>query len=114
MRLFVALHIPEPVRAALTECSAELSKTCRAGRWVRPEGVHITLKFIGEVSDDRAEAIRAALAEIRGFAPVDLHFSGLGFIPSSKRPRVLWAGIEAGPELARLAAAEDRVAAIRN
>lgn len=111
MRLFVALDIPESVRAALIECSAELSKTCRAGRWVRLEGAHITLKFIGHVPDDREETIRAALAEIRGFAPVDLHFAGLGFFPSAKRPRVLWAGIEAGPELAQLATAiEERMA----
>lgn len=110
MRLFVALDIPESVRAALRECSAELSKTCRAGRWVSLEGAHISLKFIGEVPDDRAEQIRAALAEVPSFAPVDLRFAGLGFFPSAKRPRVLWAGIEAGPELARLArAVEDSV-----
>jgi 2'-5' RNA ligase len=111
VRLFVALDIPESVRAALVECSAELSKTCRGARWVRLEGPHITLKFIGEVLEERADAIRATLAEIRGFAPVELHFAGLGFFPNAKRPRVLWAGIQAGPELAQLAAAvEDRVA----
>lgn len=105
MRLFVALDIPESVRAALIECSEELSKTCRTGRWVRLEGAHITLKFIGEVPTKRAEAIRLALAEIGGLAPVDLHFAGLGFFPSAKRPLVLWAGIETGPELAQLAGA---------
>ena len=111
MRLFVALDIPESVRAALVECSAALAKTCRTARWVRLEGAHITLKFIGEVPEERAEEIRAALGEIRGFTPVELHFAGLGFFPNAKRPRVLWAGIEAGPELAQLAAAvEDRVA----
>ena len=105
MRLFVALDIPESVRAALIELSAALSKTCRNARWVRLEGAHITLKFIGEVPDERADAIRSALAEIRGFAPVELHFAGLGFFPNAKRPKVLWAGIETGPELAQLAAA---------
>jgi 2'-5' RNA ligase len=105
VRLFVALDIPESVRAALIELSAALSKTCRNARWVRLEGAHITLKFIGEVPDERADAIRAALAEIRGFAPVELHFAGLGFFPSAKRPRILWAGIETGPELTQLAAA---------
>lgn len=111
MRLFVALDIPESVRAALMDCSAKLSKTCSAGRWMRLEGAHITLKFIGNVPDDRAETICEALAEVRGFAPVDLRFAGLGFFPNAKRPRVLWAGIEAGPDLARLAAAvEERVA----
>ena len=111
MRLFVALDIPDAVRAALIECSSELRKTCPAGRWLRLEGAHITLKFIGHVPDERADAIRNALAEIRGFAPIDLHFAGLGFFPNAKRPRVLWAGIEAGPELAQLATAvENRMA----
>jgi 2'-5' RNA ligase len=111
VRLFVALDIPESVRAALMECSAELSKICRSARWVRLEGAHVTLKFIGEVPEDRAEAIRTALAAIRGFGPLDLHFTSLGFFPNAKRPGVLWAGIEARPEFARLATAiEERVA----
>jgi 2'-5' RNA ligase len=111
VRLFVALDILESVRAALIECSSRLSKACSAGRWVRLDGAHITLKFIGEVPEDRAESIRADLAGIRSLPPVDLHFSGLGFFPSAKRPRVLWAGIQSGPELAQLArTVEERVA----
>jgi 2'-5' RNA ligase len=111
VRLFVALDIPEPVRAALIECSTKLSKTCRVGRWVRLEGAHITLKFIGEVPDDRVDSIRAALGEIRGFSPIEMRFAGLGFFPSTNRPRILWAGIETGPELAALAkSVEDRLA----
>jgi 2'-5' RNA ligase len=111
VRLFVALDIPEDVRTALIDCSAQLSQTCSNARWVRLDGAHITLKFIGEISTERAEAIRGALSEIRGMPPVELHFSGLGFFPSPKRPRVLWAGIEAGPELAKLATAvEEHVA----
>jgi len=105
VRLFVALDIPETARAALVECSAQLAKTCGGPRWVRLEGAHVTLKFIGEVPDELAENIRLALAEIHDLPPVDLRFEGLGFFPNAKRPRVLWAGIEAGPALAELAAA---------
>jgi 2'-5' RNA ligase len=107
VRLFVALDIPEAVRAALLQCAAQLSNLCRGARWVRLAGAHVTLKFIGEVPNERAEALRPALAEVRGFAPVDLRFAGLGFFPNAQRPRVFWAGIEGGPALAKLAAAVD-------
>jgi RNA 2',3'-cyclic 3'-phosphodiesterase len=107
VRLFVALDIPDAIRTALTECTAPLAKLCRSARWVRLEGAHVTLKFIGEVAAERAEAIRLALAEVRPFAPVDVCFAGLGFFPNAQRPRVLWAGIEAGPALSELAAAVD-------
>ncbi len=107
MRLFVALDIPEDVRTALKQCASQLSKICRAARWVRLEGAHLTLKFIGEVPAERAEAIQLALAEIHGIAPVEIHFAGVGFFPESRRPRVLWAGVEGGPALAKLAAAVD-------
>jgi 2'-5' RNA ligase len=105
VRLFVALDIPESVRTALIECTASLAKLCRGARWVHLEGAHLTLKFIGEVPAERVEAIRLVLAEVHGLAPVDLHFVGLGFFPTAQRPRVFWAGIEAGPALAKLAAA---------
>jgi len=107
VRLFVALDIPESVRTALIECTASLAKLCRSARWVRLEGAHLTLKFIGEVPAERAEAIKLALAEIHGFVPVELHFAGLGFFPNAQRPRVFWAGIESGPALAKLAASVD-------
>jgi len=73
---------------------------------------HVTLKFIGEVPAERAEAIRLSLAEVHGIASVEIRFAGLGFFPNDRRPRVLWAGIEGGPALAKLAAAVDECLAI--
>jgi 2'-5' RNA ligase len=105
VRLFVALDIPDAVRNALAALSHDLRKLSSAGRWVRIEGAHITLKFIGETPDDRAERIRSVLHEARGPGPIELQFSGLGFFPTPRRPRVLWAGVAAGPELRTLAAA---------
>jgi RNA 2',3'-cyclic 3'-phosphodiesterase len=105
VRLFVALDIPQSVRDALAKLSGELRVAAPAASWVRLrfEGAHLTLKFIGEVPADLAEKIRAALSEVRAAAPIPLRFAGLGFFPSPRRPRVLWAGVEAGPELAALA-----------
>ncbi len=111
MRLFVALDIPKSVRTALIECTESLAKLCRGARWVHLAGAHVTLKFIGEVPAERSEAIKLALAQAHGFAPVDLRFAGLGFFPNVQRPRVLWAGIEGGPTLAKLAAAVDECTA---
>lgn len=105
MRLFVALDIPEAVRAALADLSERLRKTCPGARWVRLESVHVTLKFIGEVPTEEVEGIRQALGELPSFLPIELSFRGLGFFPSARRPRVFWAGVEAGPQLAALVAA---------
>ena len=67
---------------------------------MRLESVHITLKFIGEVSLETVEKIRLALGSLPAFPPIALGFAGLGFFPSARRPRVFWAGVEADPQLA--------------
>jgi len=128
VRVFVALDIPEEVRAsigALIEKLRPTSDNIQAGskrspnpaRWVRIEGIHVTLKFIGEVSPEKIEPIKVSLSQIQftkfpsaGSAwsppnPIELKFRGVGFFPNERRPRVLWAGIEAGAELGALAAA---------
>jgi RNA 2',3'-cyclic 3'-phosphodiesterase len=112
VRLFVALEIPSAVRENLATLIAELraadaSSPKSKARWVRPENLHVTLKFIGHIEGDSLDAIRAALAEIRSERPVELRFRGLGFFPNDKRPRVFWAGIDASSNLAPLAAEID-------
>jgi 2'-5' RNA ligase len=105
VRLFVALDIPDAVRNSLSELSDQLKKVCPNARWVRLEGVHVTLKFIGEVPAEQAEDIRRALHTILNFSPIEVRFAGLGFFPSARRPRVFWAGVEASPQLAAMVAA---------
>lgn len=107
MRLFVALDIPEDVRVRVAALVAKLRPACPNARWVRIEGIHVTLKFIGESPPEQAEAIKRGLASIPSRSPIPIKFRGLGFFPNERRPRVLWAGIEAGPELALLASAID-------
>lgn len=104
MRLFVALDIPESVRASLAALVSKLRAVCPSARWVRIEGLHVTLKFIGETPLEKAEAIKAALATVPPRPPISIKFRGLGFFPNDRRPRVLWAGIEAGSGLVVLAA----------
>jgi RNA 2',3'-cyclic 3'-phosphodiesterase len=108
MRLFVALDVPADVRHAVGELIGRLKPACRGARWVRGEGIHITLKFIGHVSDqdaDKVEAIRTSLAKVHSDAPVEVRFRGLGFFPNERRPRVAWCGVQSSPNLAPLAAA---------
>jgi len=105
VRLFVAMDIPEDIRSSLAELAAKLRTTCRNARWTRVEGLHITLKFIGEIPAEKVEMIKTALAGIPSRAPFTLNFRGLGFFPNERRPRVLWAGMEANSELSEIAAA---------
>lgn len=70
---------------------------------MRPENLHVTLKFLGEVAESKADAVRSALAEMRNSNAVALEFSGLGFFPNEKHPRVFWVGMEASPNLKTLA-----------
>ncbi len=104
MRLFVALDIPRDVRDRLAEAVQTLRAAAPQARWVRLEGVHLTLKFIGETPPEKAERVQMALARVPLQGPFDLHFAGLGFFPSPRQPRVLWAGIQSGPALPALAA----------
>jgi 2'-5' RNA ligase len=104
MRLFVALEIPSAVRENLAALLKSLRAVSPQTRWVRPENLHVTLKFIGEAPETKLAAIRSALAGARSDQPVTLDFRGLGFFPNDKHPRVFWAGIEASPNLKTLAA----------
>jgi RNA 2',3'-cyclic 3'-phosphodiesterase len=107
MRLFVAMDIPEDVREAIERLASKLRPACHTARWVRIEGAHITLKFIGEVAAEKIEGVKTALQRVPFPAPIPMKFNGLGFFPNERRPRVLWAGIKASDDLAALAAAVD-------
>ena len=104
MRLFVALEIPSSVRENLAALIKSLRAVSPQTRWVRPENLHVTLKFIGEVPEAKLADIRECLTRVRSEQPVALDFRGLGFFPNEKHPRVLWAGIAASPNLKTLAA----------
>jgi RNA 2',3'-cyclic 3'-phosphodiesterase len=103
VRLFVALQIPTAVRESLAALLQSLRTISSQPRWVRPENLHVTLKFIGAWPPEKLEALRNALAAIHLDEPVTLDFRGLGFFPNEKRPRVFWAGIKASPNLETLA-----------
>jgi 2'-5' RNA ligase len=106
MRLFVALDIPAEIRARMLEYTERVRRLAEEARWARPEGLHVTLKFIGEVGDAKAQDIKTALAAVRA-AAFEVRFENAGFFPSPKSPRIFWIGVESGPPLPELAAAID-------
>jgi len=77
---------------------------------VRPESLHITLKFIGERPPENVDQIKEALKAVQGDA-IEMNVRGSGFFPGAKSPRVFWVGIEAGPSLAALASTVDETMA---
>jgi len=108
MRLFVAIEISPEVRAALAALLKELRAIAPRAKWVRPENLHITLKFLGETDSSKLAAIRNALSTIRSSQAATFRFRGLGCFPNAKRARVLWVGMEASPNLPPLAAEIDQ------
>ncbi|HWF40371.1 MAG TPA: RNA 2',3'-cyclic phosphodiesterase [Candidatus Acidoferrales bacterium] len=103
MRLFVALDLPEAAHHKLRDLIAELRNECPDIRWVRPEGIHVTLKFIGHVDEAKAHEIQEALGKIHSDRPVIMELHGIGFFPNERRPRVVWCGVHGSDNLAKLA-----------
>lgn len=106
MRLFIALDIDEAIRERMQRFVEGVRGFAPDARWARAEGLHVTLKFIGEKPDAAVEEVKRALSAVRG-EPFDLSFRGFGFFPTPRAARVFWAGIESGPALASLAGAVD-------
>lgn len=100
MRLFIALNIPEDEKDRINDAVAPLRDANLPIRWVEPENYHVTLKFLGEVQPERADAIRNALDEVAGKTePFSLGVGGFGAFPTIRRPRVIWMGVDATPAL---------------
>lgn len=111
LRLFVAVDLPAGAKESLAATVGQLRGVTPAGvRWVNPAGIHLTLKFLGEVDGGLAAPLRAGLQEAAAGmekAAFPLHLDGLGVFPNRREPRVIWAGI--GGDLGTLAEVQGRV-----
>ena len=103
MRLFVALDIDEEIRRRIAQFIEEVRGLAPDVRWVKPESLHVTLKFIGEKPESVGAEIEQTLGSVSA-EPFELSFRGYGFFPTAKAARVFWVGIEADAGLAQLAA----------
>ena len=99
MRLFIAVELSNDILEKLSQAQASLPKEGLA--LVKPENQHLTLKFLGEVPDEKVEAIKSALDSCKR-APFTISVKGAGVFPNEKFVRVVWAGVES-KELAELA-----------
>jgi 2'-5' RNA ligase len=98
LRAFIAVEIPSTVQDAIHESTASLRKTLGEGliRWVPPHNVHLTLKFLGDVSPASLDLIKHMLsAEARQHPCFEMRVEGIGCFPNARRPRVLWVGLQA-------------------
>ena len=104
MRLFVAVNLPAEARESAARAVSPLVKAALPVKWTGGDGIHITLKFLGEVDEALAGPIGAALtAAVAGVKPFELALGGFGAFPDLSRPRVLWFGVERHPALELLA-----------
>lgn len=94
MRLFIAVDLPDEIRKQLKELQHRLRALTNSARWVPPESIHVTLKFIGEVPEKRIEEIDEALTGL-AWKPFVVSVRGVGFFPGTRSPRVFWAGMDA-------------------
>jgi RNA 2',3'-cyclic 3'-phosphodiesterase len=106
MRLFIALDIDEGIRELIACFAEDLQKLAPEARWVKPESLHVTLKFIGEQPEEAVAQIESVLKGMNGSA-IEIHFQGYGFFPTAKAARVFWIGMSADPQLAALASSID-------
>src|SRR5215475_4179684 len=102
MRIFIALDIPEEIRARMREYMERARSYAPEARWARVEGLHVTLKFVGEASDALVQQIKTALATIKA-TPFKVKFEGVGFFPNPKAARIFWIGVNGGEPLSQLA-----------
>lgn len=106
MRLFIALDIDDAIRERIARFVDGVRNFAPDARWVKPESLHVTLKFIGEQPETHLDRIKQAVAAVQ-FPSAEIHFRGYGFFPTVNAARVFWIGMESGPQLQSLAAAID-------
>ena len=101
VRVFIALPIPPPLKSELERVVQYLADQVPVGvRWVGVDGIHLTLKFLGNINPTRIEDITEAMRRASlTYSHFSLHMSGLGTFPNERRPRVIWAGVQGDLEL---------------
>ena len=110
-RAFVAIELDAPLREAIGDLQARLRPRLGGIRLVRPEGIHLTLRFLGDTSPAQVETLRPRLAAAAAQCPpAEARVAGLGTFPERGSPRVLWLGLEVPPPILDLQRACERAA----
>jgi 2'-5' RNA ligase len=109
IRSFIAIELPQELKLALSRLQEKLKSVSGVPvRWVDPGNIHLTLKFLGDISPEITGRITSALEDAaRDMPPFDIEVSGLGVFPNTKRVQIIWVGL-AG-ELAKLEQLQKRI-----
>ena len=100
IRAFIAFELPENVISSISRIQAELKSLRFKMRWVRPEGIHLTLKFLGDIDPGDTDGIGKAMQDTAGkYAPIPLEAKGIGAFPGVNRARVIWIGLSGRTDL---------------
>lgn len=105
LRAFIAIELPQYLLDSIEKQTARLVQTLghEIMRWVPSHNMHLTLKFIGDISTSHVDFLKQLIAqEAAAHQQFDLQIGGLGSFPTSRRPRILWAGLHSPPDLASL------------
>lgn len=99
MRTFIAIELPESIKKEIEQVQAPLKRTETFVSWVKPKNIHVTLKFLGEVPEDKInEVFSATQKALEGIRKFTMSLKGMGVFPDVRRPRVVWIGSESGEE----------------
>ena len=105
-RVFIAVALDAPLREAIADLERRLEDAGARLRWVKPENLHFTLRFLGHISDAELNRVRTATREAsRGVAAFKISLAGVGAFPTARRPQVVWVGIGGGADTLRELAA---------
>ena len=97
IRTFIAIPLSDRIKEELSKLQEELKKSEAQVKWVRPEGIHLTLKFLGNVEEEKIREIEEAICrKTRKGSSFLLSLGCLGVFPDFRRPRVVWVGVEEG------------------
>lgn len=108
IRCFIALNLPAEIKGRLAELEARLKEARADVSWVKPENVHLTLKFLGGVEEARVPLVKRAVQEgLCREGPLVLTLAGLGVFPNPRSPRVVWVGV--GGDTERLQNLQERL-----
>jgi RNA 2',3'-cyclic 3'-phosphodiesterase len=103
VRTFIAIDLEPGLKTALQELIRKLKATGADVRWTRGEGLHLTLKFLGDVDAEELDKVKRVMGHVAGrHRSFPLEFSGTGAFPNERSPRVLWVGFAAEPGLLEL------------
>ena len=98
IRTFIAIELPDPVKESLSSLINRLRPeehhSAKYVKWVKAQGIHLTLKFLGNIAPDQLSRITTAIAPaVQGLSPLELQIGGLGVFPNTNRTRVIWVAV---------------------